>query len=275
MKKMTLQEIQNLSLNILKNVHEFCVNHNIRYSLAYGTLIGAIRHKGFIPWDDDIDIIMPRPDYEKFCKLYKSEKYDLLCDENDSGGYMMAFARVCDCKYTFADTVVPCSVNEMGVWIDVFPADNVSDDFEEFKSFYHKSELLWKKSCTARHGFTSFPCRNRSVVYNIKLLAKKILFANGKAAFRYIKEVKKRAFTYSYGSTGHWSQLCCLDDGVRSYHSMDCLSGFELAPFEDAEFYIMKGYDEFLRNVYGDYMQLPPEDKRVPKLEFTTFYWKA
>ena len=69
MKKMTLEEIQSVSLDILKDVHAFCVRNDIHYSLAYGTLIGAIRHKGFIPWDDDVDVVLPRPDYEKLCSL--------------------------------------------------------------------------------------------------------------------------------------------------------------------------------------------------------------
>lgn len=73
MKEMTLREVQLFELDILKDVHEFCMANHINYSLAYGTLIGAIRHKGFIPWDDDIDIVMPRPDYDRFCRTYKSQ----------------------------------------------------------------------------------------------------------------------------------------------------------------------------------------------------------
>ena len=73
MKEMTLREVQLFELDILKDVHEFCMANHINYSLAYGTLIGAIRHKGFIPWDDDRDIVMPRPDHDRFCRTYKSE----------------------------------------------------------------------------------------------------------------------------------------------------------------------------------------------------------
>ena len=74
MRKMTLQEIQTVNLELMKDIHAFCVKNNIHYSLAYGSLIGAVRHKGFIPWDDDIDIMMPRPDFERFSHEYKSEK---------------------------------------------------------------------------------------------------------------------------------------------------------------------------------------------------------
>ncbi len=74
MEKMTIKEIQGVSLDILKDVQSFCESHNISYSLAYGTLIGAIRHKGFVPWDDDIDILIPRSDFERFCQEYHSQK---------------------------------------------------------------------------------------------------------------------------------------------------------------------------------------------------------
>ena len=71
MREMALKEIQQVSLDILKDVHQFCINNGIHYSLCYGTLLGAIRHNGFIPWDDDIDIMMPRPDYDRFVNTYK------------------------------------------------------------------------------------------------------------------------------------------------------------------------------------------------------------
>ena len=70
MQELTLKELQQASLDILKDVHSFCEANQIQYSIAYGTLIGALRHKGFIPWDDDVDIVMPRPDFERFCKIY-------------------------------------------------------------------------------------------------------------------------------------------------------------------------------------------------------------
>lgn len=275
MKQMNLQEIQAFSLSILKDIHSFCVENGIHYSLAYGTLIGAVRHKGFIPWDDDIDLIMPRPDYDKFCSLYKSPDYELVSRKEDKGGYMLAFARVLDCKKTMVKTIAPfCFSKEVGIWIDVFPADAVPDDKELFKKQYSESRKVWELSCKARRAACSFSEKKLSAPEALKLLVKKVIYLNGKMACVFAGNVKKRASRLQYGATGHWSQLRCLDDGPRSYHSIDCLSDFVLLPFEDSEFYAMAGYDRYLREVYGDYMQLPPEDQRIPRPGYNTFFFK-
>lgn len=274
MKKMTLEEIQSVSLDILKDVHAFCVRNDIHYSLAYGTLIGAIRHKGFIPWDDDIDIILPRPEYDRFCATYKSDNYVLFSNGKDHDGYMPAFARVCDCKRTHADMMFPFAQREYGIWIDVFPADCVSDRYGFFKKHYFLSKTLYAWENRARNSRIKFPCKNQSVYYNCKLLAKKIVTLNGQTALLSTRHQKKAAQIFLWGSTSHWSQLCCCDDGVRSYHEIEFLSDYLLMPFEDAEFFVMKGYDRFLRNIYGDYMQLPPIEQRQPRFHATVFYWK-
>ena len=83
MKEMTLRELQLFALEILKDVHQFCTQNNIKYSLYAGTLLGAIRHQGFIPWDDDIDIVMPRDDYNRFCQTYQSERFCIATRDND------------------------------------------------------------------------------------------------------------------------------------------------------------------------------------------------
>lgn len=101
---MTLKEIQNVSLDILKDLHKFCVENNINYTLCGGTLLGAIRHNGFIPWDDDVDVAMPRPDYERFIKEFHSEKgYILKARGASDDDTFMAYARICDIEKTIVD----------------------------------------------------------------------------------------------------------------------------------------------------------------------------
>ena len=95
MEELTLTQLQQMELKILKDIHSFCVKENITYSLYGGTAIGAVRHKGFIPWYDDIDIVMPRADYVRFCKYYKSDHF-VLTDRLIDNQTMLPFARVCD-----------------------------------------------------------------------------------------------------------------------------------------------------------------------------------
>lgn len=171
MKELTLRELQNEELNILKDVHSFCKKNNIRYSLYGGTLIGALRHKGFIPWDDDIDIIMPRPDYDRFCKNYKSVNYK-VADMHSEKSFMLAFARVYDDKRTTSISTYPWISKDVGVWIDVFPADGLSLDESKIKWMYKKVICLRRLILLSRGAFA----RWSSVPTNwgkIKLIVKK------------------------------------------------------------------------------------------------------
>ena len=99
MKELTLKDLQRIGLQIMKEIDKWCLEHNVSYSLCGGSLIGAIRHKGFIPWDDDIDIVMPRPEYERFVREFRHP--DLVCVAPELQNSYLTFARVCDIKKNF------------------------------------------------------------------------------------------------------------------------------------------------------------------------------
>lgn len=270
-KKMTLKELQSFSLEILKDVHSFCKQNGIRYSLAYGTLIGAVRHRGFIPWDDDVDIIMKRKDFDLFCKTYKSKYFHLIAPQNKE--CWIGFARVCDLKKTYADT--PCKWCEYntGVWIDIFPIDGASDVFESFKKSVTEGFAYWVKQQRYRDAKSSFSL-NKPFMYNMKLFVKKIIRLNGFWLQKWNNKLIDNARKYKFGETNHWSQLVCVDDGEKNYQINEDFKDVVEISFENELFYAMNGYDRFLRNIYGDYMKLPPVENQKPKQSEITFYWK-
>ena len=275
MKELTLKEIQTQSLEVLQTVHDFCVAHDIKYSLAYGTLIGAIRHKGFIPWDDDIDIIMPRPDYERFVASFSAPGRDFACEKDTD--YYLNYCRVFDTAKTGSTTFLPIGkIYKGGVWIDVFPADGVSDDKEEFVRNIGEVKKNWMMQLRYRYSLASFRdiLRTCGIKDFLILMAIK-LSGQGRKKLDFNNDiVRKNAVRIPYGVTEHWSQLCILDDGIRNYQLCEDFAETIDAEFEGRSFKIMKGYDRVLRNIYGDYMQLPPEEQRQPKHGHATLFWK-
>ncbi len=275
MTNLTLPEIQEQSLEILQAVHEFCIANDIKYSLAYGTLIGAIRHKGFIPWDDDIDIIMPRPDYERFVASFSAPGLGIVCEKDKD--YYLNYCRVFDTVKTGSTTFLPIGKDYLGgVWIDVFPADGVSDDKDEFARNVGQVRKNWMMQLRYRYSLASVReiVRNCGIKDFLILMAIKLSGQGRKELDRNNKLVRVNAVRIPFGSTKHWSQLCVLDDGVRNYQLIEDFEETIDTPFEGRSFKIMKGYDRVLRNIYGNYIQLPPENQRQPKHGHATLYWK-
>lgn len=274
LKEMTLQEVQCMGLEILKDVHLFCEERSISYTLFGGTMIGAIRHKGFIPWDDDVDIAMPRPDYEKFISSYKSDKgYRLFASGTKES--FLAFSRVCDMKKTMAvNKTLPWTNQTTGVWVDVFPLDGAPDDKEESERMIAELRTHWKKTCFAR-GAKAPLSLSRGALEKMKTIVKKIIYNDyiippHKVVDNYIKAATK----IKWGETRHFWQCSYLRYGMKEYQELEDFSASVLVPFEDSNFYICNGYDRLMRTKYGDYMQLPPEEKRKSNHALCSYYWK-
>lgn len=273
MKEMTLKDIQDVSLDILKDVHAFCETHNVHYSLAYGTLIGTLRHKGFVPWDDDIDIVIPRPDFERFCLEFKSSKGYKLYKPGDMDNFM-PFARVCDNEHTLVTMNHPWTIEPTGIWIDILPVDGLPSDEMEFLELVKRIRKIQERIYRLRTGRYLKLSDTISVKDYIYCLIKRVLY------YRYdiralLDQHMQLLKSYKFEDADYCGQLCVMDYPEKEHNPKADFEYRVKKQFCDMEFDVMNGYDNILRRYYGNYMEMPPEEKRVPPESLTQkYYWK-
>lgn len=276
MREMTTKEVQRMSLDILQDFHNFCVKNGLHYSLSGGTLLGAIRHNGFIPWDDDVDVQMPRPDYDKFIHTYQSDKgYEVYCRELpgfDKKKMTYTYARVVDVQSTYVDTgTKPWISEEVGLWIDVLPCDGISSNYGEAKKHLQNVGCMINQTywLGARYSslftFIKGVNLNKSIRYIIKYLFGMFVTDN---VFDKLFCARRK---YDYNSSEYF--FVTPHYGMGEWQPKKYMDNFELHKFEKSKFYVMSGWDANLKSLYGNYMQLPPEDKRVSH-DFNRYYWK-
>lgn len=270
MKELNLQEIQGRALGLLIEFHRICQEQSFRYSLGGGSLLGAVRHKGFIPWDDDIDIMMPRPDYEKFLDYCHGNSINFLCFSNKyNDNYYNLFAKISDLE-TYSLDERNFNSNQIGVNIDIFPIDGLgnskSEAIKNFKRTSFQRELLiaskWEK------------------------------YSLSKTKALYLEPI--RFILYLLGKLVDKQQLCArIEDNLGAIYFEDsdyagCVSGvyrlkeikessifksFTTLEFSGNKFNVIKEYDRYLSSHYGNYMELPPKEKQVTH-HTAKYFWK-
>ncbi len=270
MKKIEIEELKEIQLELLQYIHDFCIKQGINYSLCGGTLIGAVRHKGYIPWDDDIDIMMPRPDYEKFLSLFnnsqiqKNVDYKVIDCTNDKQ-YFQPFAKVVNIKTSLVETY-DRPLESLGAYVDVFPCDGLPDDSSE-------RDLYWKKIFRLRNLNTIIYQKKLDNIKGLKKILRKILYVVFKMlpATFYAKKVNAKARRNDFESA-QFVACSVFGYGRREEVPHSVFDSYVDLTFEGRKFKAMIGYDKYLSSLYGDYMQLPPEEKRVAKHDFEVFW---
>ncbi len=243
--------------DILVEFDRICKKNNIKYTLDGGTLIGAIRHEGYIPWDDDIDVALLRSEYDKFIKCCEKDldkKFKLVNAENEDGNPNI-FHKIKIKNTTYIEDMSKNSNTDKGIFLDVLPYDNSPNNY--FISYIYKLRVLYytrllslkcqvdfSKNKNILKRLINFLLLVSSKLHNKKRLIKRL----NKVATKYNKYDKKYVYNYTIP--------------YKNMVKKSWFSDYKLKKFENDKFSVIKDYDLYLRELYGDYMQLPPEEER-------------
>ncbi len=264
---MTLQQKKEISLEVLKVIDSFCKENDIKYSLGYGSLLGAVRHKGFIPWDDDIDIIMLREEYNRFLELcVTSLPENYKCITFEDGTYYLPYTKIVDTR-THVITESFLGKEGLGIYVDVFPLDRLANDQKKAMKIKSKAKIIGKLIRYTSYNNLKEVCGDKfrldkAILY---FLAKSIGFKKASSILR--QKAKK------LNSTGaKWvGFLGSGSESNKNVFDINDIKETTYGEFEGVYFPMVKNYDAVLKTIYGEYMTWPPADKRVAHSEKAFF----
>lgn len=272
MKELTLRQIQLLELDILLEFHRICETHGLTYHIAYGTLLGAVLHGGFIPWDDDIDVLMPRPDYEKLMALFPSAckvpHYRLISPLDTLSRH--SYIKITDERTVKVETNFDYAPGPLGIDIDVFPLDGAPQEEADHWIWYEKLQRCYR--------LADFPMRKTYGGRKKRWPLAVINFLGGK---RHLLGVQIKRHYLKKAQKLHKKHPLHASDWVGMVeHCFGCekqrypkalFENTTLLEFEGHLFPAPAEYDRILRICYGDYMVPPPESERYSHLIETAY----
>ena len=290
-KEENLKQIRRIELEIYHKLDEICKKYNLTYVSGFGTTLGAIRHKGFIPWDDDMDFLMPRRDYEKLVKVAVKElrgsNYEFL-EPRTTKGYVMTFAKISRKDTTFIEGTDKHFIYHTGVYIDIFPMDYWPQNKKKRNSLCFQCLLLRRAMTLATYSKPKFPPElrgGRKVLAGlacrmIHIFLKGFRISTVKLYRKYISLARRtspeEADNYMTDMCWCWLRRTGKTLGVFPKYEMFGLEykdkdlfETEMMPFEDDMVPVQKEYDRYLTTAYKNYMELPPVDQRhshVPEI---------
>lgn len=255
---LSLREVQLTEFHLLCQVADFFDSHDIKYFLCGGTLIGAIRHNGFIPWDDDIDIFVPRDDYEKLKDLVRKGENlegDLTFRLPGDKDYQFPFVKAVNLVYKFDDVNSYEAHFQQYLWVDVFPLNHYPD--RKLEHYFYVSKLRFFSKVTQYSALEQKRTlsRNSFLIFSAKLIT--FCFGGYRnvcvVADKLGKRLDGRYKDSNHVGNGSWT---------GDYYPAVTVADLSTHIFEGRMFCVPTMYDQFLRAFYGDYMQLPPANKR-------------
>lgn len=262
MKKIETRELKEIQLEILNVVAEFCDKNEINYWIDCGTLLGAIRHKGYIPWDDDIDVGMLRDDYNKFMKLFNqnNSRYKFVCIEN-SPQFYLPYGKVCDTRTILFEP------DEQGyklaVNIDIFVYDNAPNEENIVEKMFDKRDSLSKRfSIVHSKGKPTGNLGVRTMKYVRRYIYRCLYYPNIIQKMVENSRLYENKITERVGNFSAYARMVCHKRVFDTFIDVEFEGNLYKAPI---------GYDEWLKAFYGEYMELPPLEKRVTHHSFVAY----